>query len=71
MSISPIRSVLAAPVAAAMKAAGSVHPFGAAGKPRTGAFGLLLKVRAEVARSTRELAPHRQTQRAFRQRRRA
>ncbi len=71
MSISPIRSVLAAPVAPAMRAAGIVHSFGSAGKLRTGAFGLLLKVRAEVAGGTRELGPYRQTRRAFRQRLRA
>ncbi len=71
MSIPPIRSVLAVPVPPAMRAAGSVNPFGSAGKLGGGAFGLLLKVRAEVARSPVELAPRRETRSASRRRLRA
>ncbi len=71
MSIPPIRSVLTMPVASAMGAAGIVHPFGSAGKLRAGAPSLLLKVQEEVARSTVELAPRRETRSALRQRLRA
>ncbi len=71
MGISPIGSVLAVPVAPAMRAAGIVHSFRSAGKLRGGAFGLLLKVQAEVARSTVELGPRREARRAQRQRLRA
>ncbi len=71
MSIPPISSVLAVPVASAMGAAGIVRPFGAIGKFRAGAADLLLKVQAEVARSTVELAPRRETRSALRQRLRA
>ncbi len=71
MGISPIRSVLAVSVAPAMRAAGIVHPFGSAGKFRGGAFGPLLKVRAEVARSPVELGLRREARSAHRQRLRA
>ena len=71
MGISPISSVLTMPVASAMGAAGLVHPSGSAGTLRGGAFGLLLKVRAEVARSPVELGPRRETRTASRRRLRA